>query len=138
MSIIKSLQTYLKTCPYLADGAGVMIDHVDTGLSYSIIPAPGGRIAAHYLNGSNLREYIFAFQISTSTADDYERLKNAGFNETFADWLEAQTLAGNLPALGANQKAESIEAENGFLFERGKSSTGIYQIMCKLTYKQQP
>jgi hypothetical protein len=122
----------------MANGAGMMIDHVDTGMSYSIVPAPGGRIAESYINGGSLREYAFAFQISTSSADDYERLKNAGFSETFADWLEAQTLEGNLPTLGTKQTAESVEAENGFLYEQGESSTGIYQIMCKLTYRQAP
>jgi hypothetical protein len=138
MTIIAALQEYLKTCPELADGAGVWIDHDDTGLSYSIVPAPGDRVLESYIDGGSLRQYAFAFQIATSTADDYERLKNAGFNEIFADWLEDQTLAGNLPDLGAKRTAVGIEAQNGFLFEQGDSETGIYQIMCNLTYEQEP
>jgi hypothetical protein len=138
MSIISALKTYLKTCPALETGALVLVDHIDAPISYSIVPAPGVRVVEVDILENKTCEYAFAFQAKTSTADDYERIKSAAFNETFADWLETQTEAGTLPDLGAKKTAESIEAENGFLFEQGESATGIYQIMCKLTYQQQP
>ncbi|MEN6300822.1 MAG: chloramphenicol resistance protein, partial [Anaerolineaceae bacterium] len=59
--------------------------------------------------------------------------------EEFADWLESQTAAGVLPTPGTKKTAESIEATGwGYLFEQGDSDTGIYQIQCKLVYRQQP
>ena len=96
-------------------------------------------IVESYINGGSLREFPFAFQSMASTADDLERLQNIGFYEAFADWLETQSLAGTLPTLGAKQTAEKIEALNwAYLYEQGESSTGVYQITCKLTYTQQP
>ena len=137
MTIIESLKAYLKTCPSLADGALLEVDHNGPAIQYAIVPVPGARVLETYLDGSSLREFPFAFQTAAITAVDAERIDNAGFQETFADWLEAQTEAGNLPALDAGKTAESIAATSwGYLFEQGESDTGIYQIQCKLTYRQ--
>ena len=137
MTIIESLKAYLKTCPNLADGALLEVDHNGPAIQYAIVPVPGARVLETYLDGGSLREFPFAFQTAAITADDAERIDNAGFQETFADWLEAQTEAGNLPALDAGKTAESIAATSwGYLFEQGESDTGIYQIQCKLTYRQ--
>lgn len=140
MTIIAALRAYLATCPALETGALLLVDHVgSTPFQYAIIPAPGTRIVSSFIDGGSIREFPFVFQTSTSTADDLERIENAGFNETFADWLEAQTEAENLPDLGSKKQAMSVEATSwGYLFEQGDSETGIYQIVCKLTYKQQP
>ena len=137
MTIIESLKTYLKTCPNLADGALLEVDHNGPAIQYAIVPVPGARVLETYLDGASLREFPFAFQTAAITADDAERIDNAGFQETFADWLEAQTLSGNLPTLDAGKTAESITATSwGYLFEQGESDTGIYQIQCRLTYHQ--
>ena len=137
MTIIESLKTYLKTCPNLADGALLEVDHNGPPIQYAIIPVPGARVLETYIDGASLREFPFAFQTAAITADDAERIDNAGFQEMFADWLETQTEAGNLPALDAGKTAESIAATSwGYLFEQGESDTGIYQIQCKLTYRQ--
>jgi hypothetical protein len=74
-----------------------------------------------------------------STADELERLENSGFYEAFADWLESQSLVGTLPTLGAKQTATDIQALGwAYIYEQGQSSTGVYQIQCKLTYEQLP
>lgn len=139
MSIIDALKTFLAACPSLENGALLLVDRADMPISYSIMPMPGSRVVERYINGGSLREYPFAFQTAKSTADDLERIESAGFNETFADWLESQTEAGSLPNLGAGKTAESIEATSwGYLYEMGESETGIYQVLCKLTYEQQP
>jgi hypothetical protein len=140
MTIIQALRTYLATCPALKSGALLLVDYAGANpIQYGIIPLPGERIAEAYINGASLREFPFAFQTASSTADDLERIDNAGFSETFADWLEAQSDAGTLPALGVKKTAERIEAVQwGFLYEQGESETGIYQVQCKLTYSQQP
>jgi hypothetical protein len=140
MSIIASLQTYIKTYSGLKSGAPVWVDYLGPGFTeYSIVPLPGARIVESYIDGSSLREFPFAFQSMESTADDLTRIESAGFYEAFADWMEAQTNAGTLPTLGTKQTATAIEAViGGSLFEQGESQTGIYQIQCKLTYEQRP
>lgn len=137
-SVISAVQTYLKTCTELKSGAPVWVNHLNaTPTEYAIVPLPGAKKVEEYLDGSSLREFPFAFQIVESTADDAARLDNVAFAETFADWLEEQTEAGNLPTLDSGKTAMSIEATIwGHLYEQGTSETGIYQISCKLTYEQ--
>jgi len=140
MSIISALRTYLLTCPSLASGALVLVDHAGSEpIGYSIVPMPGERIAKTYVTGKTVREYPFAFQTVASTADNLARIESAAWNEIFADWLEAQTKAGSLPTLDTGKTAIGVEAVNwGYLYEEGESQTGIYQIVCKLTFEQQP
>jgi hypothetical protein len=138
MSIIESIQSYIKTYTSLKSGAPVWVDYMgDQPTEYSIVPLPGARVVEEYINGNSKRSYPFAFRSMESTADDLERLGTQGFFEAFADWLEQQTENGNLPTLGVGQTAESIETTGwGYLFQQGESSTGVYQITCVLTYKQ--
>lgn len=140
MSIIESLRTYILTYPNLVSGAEFSTDYLGAQpVGYAIIPMPGDKIIEKYLDGGSLREFPFAFNSAESTAAELERLENIGFFETFADWLESQTAAGTLPSLGTKKTATEIKAENwGYLYREGSSETGVYQIICKLIYEQQP
>lgn len=139
MSLISAVRTYLAGYSALKTGAPLWVDYLGPNpTEYSIQPLAGSRITERYLNGGSLREFPFAFQSMESTADDLERLENIGFFETFADWLETQTLSGTFPTLGAKQTPISIEALGwAYLYEQGVSETGIYQVQCKLVYEQQ-
>jgi hypothetical protein len=138
MTIISALQTYIKTCYELKSGRPVWVNFLGTEITqYSIVPLPGSKVLESYVNGVKIMEYDFAFQSAESTADDLERLANIGFFEEFSDWMDLQTLSGNLPVLGTGKTAIAIEAVNGgYLFEEGNSETGIYQIECRLEYRQ--
>lgn len=137
MSIIAAVQTYIKAYAGLDAGAPVWVDYLGSGpTQYAIIPLAGEKVIERYINGGSLREYPFALRSMEMTADDLERLENAGFFEAFAEWLEAQDA---LPALGAGKTATAIEAVGwGYLYEQGQSETGIYQIQCRLEYEQEP
>lgn len=138
MSVLSALKTYLAGYSELKTGAPLWVDTLGAvPTQYSIMPLPGTKIVEKYIDGGSLREFPFAFQSTESTADDLERLENSGFYEAFADWMEAQTLANSLPTLASGQMAISIEALGwAYLYEQGESSTGVYQIQCKLTYEQ--
>lgn len=138
MSMIEAVRNYFLTYTPMAES----LIHVDalgsTPTEYAIVPLPGERITATYLDGKTEREFPFLIQSVESTADELERLENSGFYEALADWLEAQSEAGNLPNLGSDKTAESINAVSwGFVYEQGESGTGIYQITCKLVYEQE-
>lgn len=137
MSMIESVRDFLLTYSGMANA----LIHVDalgnTPIEYAVIPLPGDRKIAEYLDGKTQREYPFLIQSVFSTADEAERIENSGFYETLADWLEEQSDAGNLPTLGSGKTAESINAVSwGFVYEQGESGTGIYQISCVLRYEQ--
>jgi len=138
MSMISSVRNYLLTYSGMANA----LIHVDAlgskPTEYAVIPLPGARIVEEYLNGESKREFPFLIQSVESTADELERIENSGFYEALAEWFETQTDAGSLPTLGAGKTAESIEAMSwGFVYEQSESSTGIYQITCKLVYNQE-
>lgn len=139
MSIIESLSDFIKTCPHLNAFADLHVDEIaaDTP-NYSIDPLPGGRIISMDITGTTTREFPFAFTSREFTVDDLSRISNSGFFENFADWLDEQTEAETLPALGTKKESESIEATSwGYLYQREEDAqTGIYQIICKLTYTQ--
>lgn len=137
-SIISAIRDYIATYTELDANAPVWVDFVGpVPKEYSVMPIAGGRVLETYLNGSSTREYPFAFRSVESTADDLARLENSGFFETFADWLEEQTDAGNFPTMNEGQTPELIEALGwGYLYEEGNSDTGIYQVQCRLVYKQ--
>jgi len=140
MTIIESVKTFIATYSGLVANVPLSVDALgDTPTEYAIIPLPGSKIVEPYIDGSSLREFPFAFQSTMSTADELERIENSGFYEDFAAWLESQTLAGTLPTMGNGKTAEVIEAVGwGYIQDQGESSTAIYQITCRLTYKQNP
>jgi hypothetical protein len=138
MSIITALRTYLATYSGLETGAPLFVDNLGASpTQYAIIPLPGEKIVESYIDGSSLREYPFAVRSMESTADDLERMETNGFYETFSAWLENQTEAGAFPTLAVGKTPISIEAVGwGYLYEQGESTTGVYQIQCRLTYEQ--
>ncbi len=138
MSLIADLRTYLLTYPGLESAAPLLVDTVgSTPTQYGIFPLPGARIIESYVDGSSLRQFLFALQSMEYIADDAARIRAAEFYESLADWFESQTLAGVLPTLDTGKTAESVEAlQSGFLFEFGESGIGLYQIQCRLTYSQ--
>lgn len=139
MTLIDALQSYLKTYTGLAPAAPLWVTFLSAQpVEYSIVPLAGERVIETYLNGVEIRSFPFALQSAESTVDDAVRMANIGFYEAFADWLDAQTDAGVLPALGAGKTAESIEAlGHGVLFQQGESGTGIYSVQCQMTYRQE-
>ena len=84
MSIISAVKTFIATCPSLEAGALLSVDHLGSdAIQYAIISLPGQRVISEYLNGGSLRQFPFAFQAMALTADDQERIDNAGFFEGF-------------------------------------------------------
>lgn len=138
MSVIDAVRDYIADYAGLEAGAPVWVGYLgSTPVEYSVLPIAGEKVLEHYVNGGSVRQFPFVFQSAKSTADDLERLETMGFFEEFADWLEDQTEDEDLPSLDSGKTALSIEAVGwGYLYEQGESETGIYQINCTLTYKQ--
>lgn len=139
MSIISALRTYIATYSGLKVGAPLTVDRLSLILpGYAIIPSAGGKVLEAYVDGGSLREYPFLLRSVRSTADDLERLETSGFYESFADWLDQQTRTGVLPTLDAGKTAEFIETTGwSYIYEEGDNE-GIYQVQCRLVYRQQP
>lgn len=137
--IIDAVKTFIKTYSGLDEDSLVEVNHLDgTPINYAIFPIPGEIIVKKDIVGNTVREFSFAFESTESTEQELKRIQSVGFYENFAAWLESQSKAKVLPVLGAGKTAIKIEAtRGGYLMEQGESGTGIYQILGKLTYKQQ-
>lgn len=139
MTIIESIRNYIRECPYLDEfNKGINVDYLgENTTSYMIEEVPAPSIIKKYIDGSSVRQYLFVFASREIYGNDViQNIENSGFYEDFANWLEEQTFAENLPILDRNKEARSIEATtSGYLFnvEMDKAS---YQIQCRLTYFQ--
>ena len=137
-TLLAALKTYLTDSHQLATGAAVLTDFLGKNpKQYSIVPQPGAHVTEYNVDYSSEREYPFAIQSMESTADELERMANSGFYEALADWFETQTQDGNMPVLNSSQHPVAIQATSwAFISEQSESTTGVYQILCKLVYDQ--
>lgn len=137
-TMVSAIINYLDDYTGLESGAPVWVNYLGVGgVQYTVVPIAGERIVETYITGATVREFPFAFQSVESTADQLARLESIGFYEAFSEWLDQQTIDGNLPTLDTGKTAIEISANTwGFLFEQGQSDNGIYQITCKLIYEQ--
>jgi len=136
-TIIQALRDYFLSCSLMGDSK-INVDFLPgKGLEYSIDTTPATEIIKKYINGDTKRQYLFVIRsINDYGSDVLQNIANSGFYERLSDWLEAQSAAGNFPALPAEMKPESIESQStGYLFTTGPD-TGKYQIQCRLIYLQ--
>jgi hypothetical protein len=139
-SILEGIKAYIltnATAIGLEANAALGVDFLGPDkVGYSIATMPGATRLT-YVNGGSFRTFPFAFQASLQTEDDTTRVENGGFFEALSDWFDDQNEANSLPSLPTGKTAYSIEAlDSGYLYQEGASGTGIYQILCELTYEQ--
>lgn len=137
MTVIESIQTFISNCPYINEFNKVInIDYLLENASlHSIESISVSPIIQKYINGDSIRQYVFTFSSKESYGQDMiQKLQNSGFSEYFSDWLEEQTIEGNLPVLSEgkeSRKIETITTEYAFKTEVDKAK---YQIQCRLIY----
>lgn len=135
-SVIGAIRDYIQSYQALEKDVPVWVDMLGADVtSYSVHTMPG-KIVEEDIIGNKTVVYPFAFGSVESTAEQNETLETAEFYETFAEWLDEQTDAGIFPDLGASRTAESIEAADLASILSRAEDTGIYQIICRLTYRE--
>ena len=137
--IIDSIRDFIMKCPHLSAIDNIINVNVNylNNISdvYSINQEPDEIVIKRYVNGDSLREYNFILMSKEDyTEDIMKNIKISSFYEKFLEWLEDQTDKGNLPILGENKKAISIEAINNGHVLKVENDKVIYQIKCKLIY----
>lgn len=140
-SIIKTMQEWLNTCPFLDEFSGGHIDWTDnTALDYGIMPTGSAVIQTEEdVLGNRVvhKQYNLALYARGWTIDDVARLENTTFLEDLADWVEEQQMAGEAPKFGDNPDDEEITAQNGMLYQLDPNGqTGLYQIQIAIFYEK--
>ena len=141
MTIVESVKDFILTCPLLDDLKRLNIDFLpEDPDTYSIEGIPAPEIIKTYLDGSTERQFVFVFAARLFYSEEVRNnIENSGFYEQFAEWLEEQTEAENLPQLSGGKTASKIEAmSSGYLYDiAGDLTNARYQIQCRLIYDKE-
>ena len=141
MTIVESVKNYILTCPLLGNLGRLNIDFLPEDQdTYSIEEIPATAILKTNIDGSTERQFVFVFASRFHYSEEIRNnIENSGFYEQFAEWLEQQTEADNLPELSGGKTATKIEAmSSGYLYGiSGDFTNARYQIQCRLIYDKE-
>lgn len=138
MTIIESIREYISGCPLLKNGVLLNVDRLgDTEIEYTVDGEITNPILRRYTDGSSLRQFNFIFASREKYgADTLQNIANSGFYEDFADWIETQSNAGNLPELDEYRVPQYIEVQSDSYIFDTDDSTARYQIQLNFVYYQ--
>lgn len=139
--VIQCVQEFIATCPHLAAFEGLFpkvdVDKLEEdAAAYMIENVPAEPVLKNYLDGSSVRQCVFAFD-SREYYEAIENIDTNNFYEEFAGWLETCTNSNELPDLGEGKEAMSIKATTpGYLYDT-EGTKAKYRIQCVLKYYQE-
>ncbi|MFL1471491.1 chloramphenicol resistance protein [Paraclostridium bifermentans] len=140
MTIIESIRSFIKQCPFLEEFDGAVrigVDYLDSeATTYSIEKVPCNPIIKKYVDGSSKRQEQFIFASREGYGQDiFNNLDNINFYEKFANWIEENNNNENLPILD-NKESLSLEVtSNGYAFQTDIDKAQ-YQIQMRLIYME--
>lgn len=139
MTIIESLRSLIKECPYLQDfNKGLNNESKgDESSLYKIEEIPTEPILKKYVNGDSINQYGFMFL--TKEAYEKDVIKNlieSEFDKHLISWLQDMVNRKNLPEIDGNRQIQSIEASLTAGASEEDNLKEQYQIKFILTYYQ--
>ena len=138
---IKAVQEWLKTGPLVAGQLGNNVAfHIDylpeDTTQFSIEDSPGDPVLQEFFSGRRkAKNYVLASRMEYSESIA-QQAANSGFWDDFADWIEAQSDAHNLPDLGEGRTAERVAVTNSGYIVTSEDGTCRFQIQIRLEYYQ--
>ncbi len=138
MAIIDGLKAFFEECPLLKNGR-VNVNYLGrNGEDYCIEGVPGEPVVKKYVDGSQLRQYIFVFASREFYGEDEAgNTDTARFYEKLGEWIEERNAGGGLPLLGEGLNAQSIEALTTGYFYSVRAGTARFQLQCRLVYRKE-
>lgn len=134
-SMIQGIVDYVTQCPLLAKGF-IRVDQLGPRpIEYGIATLPADPILKRYVDGSSVRQYLFAVTSREYySIDMIQNIKNSEFYEDLADWFEAQNAVQNFPDLGAGKTVQKMElVTSGYLYSTDRK-TARYQLEIRIRY----
>lgn len=137
-NVIEYIRDVVKTCPLLEEDKRVNVDYIGTSMTYSLDALPCDPVIKTYVDGGKQKQFQFAFTSKEQYDEDIRvNIENSGFYELFEEWLEAQSVSGNLPDLGEKKSPVRFETLNkGYLYDVD-GVCAKYRIECRLIYTQE-
>lgn len=137
MAVIDSVRRFFAECPLLEDGC-INVNYLGAKKAdYSIESVPSEPVVRRYVDGGELRQYVFVFASREYYDEDMEdNSRAAGFYEELAAWIEDSGKNGRLPVLTGG-KALAMEVMSGGYVLSEKAGTARYQMQLRLIYKKE-
>lgn len=134
-SIIQAVTDFFMGCPLLKDGVFRVDALGTTGIEYAIETGSFEPVIQNFIDGSSIRQYQFSFgSIEYYDMDRIQNIQNSTFYEKFADWVEEQNRAGDLPKLPSGMDAEELQVLSpGYIFDI-TTKYARYQLPLRLIY----
>lgn len=135
--LMDSVRTFLCGCPYLKDGV-FNVDYLGSNpTEYSIDSLPVDPIIKKYVDGSSVRQFVFAFSsVENYGADVDNNLANSGFYENFSSWVDEKNSNKEFPTLEDGKTPIEIQAQGAGYLTENTENAAIYQVQCRLVYMQ--
>lgn len=137
-SMIMGIVDYFTQCPLLSKGY-IRVDSLGPRpIEYGIAALPCDPIVKKYVDGSSMRQYLFAVTSREYySIDMIQNIKNSEFYENLADWFESQNNAHDYPDLGPGKTVQRMElVTSGYLFATDRK-TARYQLEIRIIYHKE-
>lgn len=134
-SIIEGLTDYFLQCPLLKDGV-FRVDALGSGpVDYALETGMTSPVVRTYIDGSSIRQYQFNFNSREAySMDRILAIQNESFYEDFCNWVEEQSMIGNLPEMPEGCEAQALTVLTpGFMLD-ATMENAFYQVQLQLQY----
>lgn len=134
-SIIEGVTNYFLNCPILKDGVFRVDALGSEPVEYAIETGLTSPIIKTYIDGSTIRQYQFNFNSREAySMDRIMAIQNESFYEDLGNWVEEQSIFGNLPEMPEGCEAQAISVlAPGYLLD-ATMENAYYQIQFVLEY----
>lgn len=134
-SIIEGLTDYFLQCPLLKDGVFRVNALGSDPVEYALESAITSPVLKKYIDGSSIRQYQFNFNSREAySMDRIIAIQNENFYEDFCNWVEEQSMLGNLPDMPDGCEAQSLTVlAPGFMLD-ATMENAFYQVQLQLVY----
>lgn len=134
-SIMEGLTTYFLKCPLLKDGVFRVNALGSDPVEYALESAITSPVLKKYIDGSSIRQYQFNFNSREAySMDRIMAIQNESFYEDLCNWVEEQSISGNLPEMPEGCEAQDLTVlAPGFMLDASMTNA-FYQVQLKLKY----
>lgn len=135
--MIESIREWLLCCPLLA-GERLNVNHLQgDALEYAIIEAPTTPVLTQYMDGSSIRQKVFALSaIKDESPDILQNIAESGFWEQFTQWVENQNRNRSFPFVDSTKRIRKIAVTSTHYLLSTTPTTARWQIQLSVTYYQ--
>lgn len=134
-SIMEGLTDYFMGCPLLKDGVFRVNALGSDPVEYALESAITSPVIKTYVDGSSVCKYQFNFNSKEAySMDRIMAIRNESFYEDFCNWVERQSLGGNLPEMPEGCEAQELTVlAPGFMLDASMVNA-FYQVQLQLKY----